>query len=65
MNPSEKRTSGNLEGRSEMRQGVDIRVAQRLEVKDGAEEVRLISGEPGEAGQNTHWLDTSRSKQRW
>ena len=36
-----------------MHWGVERRVARRLEEDNGADEARLISGEPGEAGQNT------------
>ena len=62
--PSEERKSEKSERSSEMQWGVERRVALRPE-EEGAEEARLILGEPGEARKNTLWLATSRKRQWW
>ena len=61
-NPTEERTSENLERRSETYFGGKSRAA---EGRDGiGEEVKMRDGWPGEE-QNTFWLATSKRRLRW
>ena len=55
MKPSEERTSGNLERRTEIHLGVVRRVARREEDNRG-EEVNVMEGEPREELLKTLWL---------